>query len=98
MAAYLARVKGYLDQFEKYTIGKIQREKNTNVDALAKLTSIQDEDTLESIPVEYLSRPSIAKKAVHMVNAPGESWSTPISRYLSDGTLPLDKKDARKLI
>ena len=32
-----------------------------------------------------------------MVNSHEESWFAPIVRYLNDGTLPLDKKDARKL-
>ena len=72
MAAYLTKVKEYLDQFEKYMIEQIPKEQNTNVDALAKLASTQDEDTLESIPIEYLSRPIIAKNEVHMVNTPEE--------------------------
>ena len=97
MAAYHTKVKGYLDQFKKYTIEQIPREQNTNFDALAKLASTRDEDTLESIPVEYLSRPSIAEKEIHMINNPEESWFAPIVRYLNDGTLPLDKKDANKL-
>ena len=97
LAAYLAKVRGYLDQFKKYTIEQIPREQNTNADALAKLASTRDKDTLESILVKYLSKPSIAEEKIHMVNSPEESWFAPIVRYLNDGTLPLDKKDARKL-
>ena len=53
MATYMAKVKGNLDQLEQYTIEQIPREQNMNVDALAKLASTQDGDTLESISVEY---------------------------------------------
>ena len=69
MAAYLSKVKEYLDQFKKYTIEKIPKEQNANADALAKLASTRDEDTLESIPVEYLPKPSIAEERINTVKS-----------------------------
>ncbi|XP_062109404.1 uncharacterized protein LOC133820020 [Humulus lupulus] len=76
----------------------ILREKNTHADALAKLASTRDGDTLESVPVEYLPRPSITNPDVHMVNAPKESWASPIIDYLKDGVVPTDKREARRLV
>ncbi|XP_062105399.1 uncharacterized protein LOC133817028 [Humulus lupulus] len=64
MAAYLKRVKGYLEQLGGYSIEKIPRERNTHVDALTKLASTKDGDILESVPVEYLSRPSIIETEI----------------------------------
>ncbi|XP_062075487.1 uncharacterized protein LOC133779553 [Humulus lupulus] len=98
MATYLERVRSYLEQLVEYSIEQIPREKNTHADALAKLASTRDGDTLESVPVEYLPRPSIANPDVHMVNAPKESWASPIIDYLKDGVVPTDKREARRLV
>ncbi|XP_062118866.1 uncharacterized protein LOC133832557 [Humulus lupulus] len=97
MAAYLTRVKGYLEQLEGYNIEKIPRERNTHTDALAKLASTKDKDILESVPVEYLSWPSITEAKVHMINTPKEFWVEPIMKYLKDGTLPTHKREDRRL-
>ncbi|XP_062109875.1 uncharacterized protein LOC133821743 [Humulus lupulus] len=98
MAAYLERVKGYLGRLVEYNIEQIPRERNTHADALAKLASTKDGDILESIPVEYLPRPIIVSTDVHMVSTPKESWTEPIKRYLEKGTLPVDKKESRRLV
>ncbi|XP_062075476.1 uncharacterized protein LOC133779539 [Humulus lupulus] len=98
MSAYLERVRGYLEQLVEYSIEKILRERNTHVDALAKLASTKDGDTLESVPVEYLPRPSIVNPDVHMVSIPKESWANPIISYLKDGVVPTDKREARRLV
>ncbi|XP_062118806.1 uncharacterized protein LOC133832486 [Humulus lupulus] len=97
MVSYLTRVKGYLEQLEGYSIEKIPRERNTQVDALVKLASTKDGDTLEFVPVEYLSKPSIIEAKVYMINTPKESWVDPIMKYLKDRTLPKNKRDARRL-
>ncbi|XP_062086355.1 uncharacterized protein LOC133792464 [Humulus lupulus] len=65
---------------------------------LAKLASTKDGDILESVPVEYLSRPSITEEEVHMINTPKESWVDPIMKYLRDGALLTDKREARRLV
>ncbi|XP_062075104.1 uncharacterized protein LOC133779124 [Humulus lupulus] len=61
MVAYLTRVKGYLVQLEGYNIEQIPSERNTHANALTKLASTKDGDILESIPLDYLSRPSITQ-------------------------------------
>ncbi|XP_062118729.1 uncharacterized protein LOC133832396 [Humulus lupulus] len=98
MAAYLERVRGYLGQLDGYSIEKIPRERNIHVDALAKLASTKDGDTLKSVPVEYLSRPSIIESDVHMISIPKESWANPIINYLKDGALPTEKREAQRLV
>ena len=75
MAAYLERVKCYLGRLVEYSIEQIPRERNSHADALAKLASTKDGDILESIPVEYLPRPSIIRADIHMVSVPKESWA-----------------------
>ncbi|XP_062075329.1 uncharacterized protein LOC133779374 [Humulus lupulus] len=98
VAAYLERVRGYIGQLEGYGIEQIPIERNTHVDALAKLASTKDADVLESVSVEYLPRPSIIDSDVLMVSIPKESWVDPIIRFLKDGALPTEKKEARRLV
>ncbi|XP_062085562.1 uncharacterized protein LOC133791657 [Humulus lupulus] len=98
MAADLERVKGNLGKSEGYSIEKIPREGNTHVNALRKLASTKDGDTLESVPVEYLSRPSIIESDVHMIGIPKESWADLTINYLKDGALPTDRREARRLV
>ena len=98
MAAYLERVRGYLGQLVEYSIEQIPRERNTYVDSLAKLASTKDGDTLESVPVEYLPRPSIVNPDIHMVSIPKESWANPIISYLKDGVVPTNKREAQRLV
>ncbi|XP_062094025.1 uncharacterized protein LOC133800064 [Humulus lupulus] len=98
MVAYLKRVKGYLEQLEWYSIEQIPRERNIHADALAKLASTKDGDILESILVEYLSKPSIIEVEVHMINTKKGSWVDPIMSALKDGALPTEKGEARRLV
>ncbi|XP_062075042.1 uncharacterized protein LOC133779056 [Humulus lupulus] len=98
MVAYLERVRSYLEQLVEYSIEQIPRERNTHVDALAKLASPKDGDTLELVPVEYLPRSSIVNPDVHMASFPKESWASPIIDYLKDGVVPTDKREARRLV
>ena len=59
MMAYLSKVKDSLAQFDRYSVQQVPREKNSNADALAKLASTKENDSLGIIPVEHLSNPSI---------------------------------------
>ena len=59
MVAYLNKDKHMLAQFERYTIQYVLRDQNSNVEALAKLASKKDKDTLNFLLVQYLSSPSI---------------------------------------
>ena len=59
MAAFLQKAKDLLNAFSSFKIQQVPRERNTQVDALARLTSIKDFELLEVVPVEFLSTPSI---------------------------------------
>lgn len=78
LAAYLAKVMGLLDDFEYYMITHIPREKNANVDALAKLESLGDAQTLGIVPMEILSAPSIQETDCVMEIERSGLWLTPI--------------------
>ena len=59
MMSYLSKVKDSIAQFDRYSIQQVPREKNSNADALAKLASTKETKSLDIIPVEHLSNPSI---------------------------------------
>ena len=96
MMAYLSKVKDSLAQFDRYSIQQVPRDKNSNADALAKLASAKDVESLDIIPVEHLSNPSIKEDDSTIIQA-SDTWMTPIIKYLEDETLPSDKNEAKML-
>ena len=59
MAAYLARARGLLSQFERAEVRQIGRECNSHADALASLASAVEAGERRTIEVETLQEPSI---------------------------------------
>ena len=49
MASYLAKVKGEFSEFEFYSNEQVPRKQNTNVDALARLATTKEADTLNVV-------------------------------------------------
>ena len=66
MASYLAKVKKELSAFEHGLVEQIPREQNANADALAKLATSGEAETLSLVPVEFLERPSIEEVGVEV--------------------------------
>ena len=99
MAAYLAKVKKELSPFECILVEQIPQEQNANADALAKLATFGEGETLGLVLVEFLERPSIkeARREVEMINT-RPTWMTPIMEYLAIRKLPDNRKDARKIL
>ncbi|XP_024024279.1 uncharacterized protein LOC112092414 [Morus notabilis] len=97
MIAYLRKVKEELVKFKNYKILQIPRIKNANADALAKLASSRDSDTLGVVPIEELERPTIEEKAKALIVQTCENWMTPLIQYLMDAQLPNNKDEARRI-
>ena len=93
MAKYLKLVKNAINWFDEVTHIQVPREQNTGADALAKLAS-SDEATNQHIEIQYSS--SHMKEEVSPIDV-SNSWMTPITNYLEEGTLPSDLVEARKL-
>ncbi|XP_077223450.1 uncharacterized protein LOC143857062 [Tasmannia lanceolata] len=96
MIKYIGKVRKEISAFEEFQIVQIPRTMNPRADALSKMAS---SGIVESGNIfnEILSQPSVEEKEILQI---GEepSWMDPIVRYLRDGTLPSDKKEARRLI
>ena len=91
------KTKDLLAQFTKYTLQQIPRDQNSNADALAKLASAKDADTLNIVPVERLRKPSIQAVETSMEIRMKDTWMAPYLECLTNGVLPTDRNKARNL-
>ncbi|CAL9017597.1 unnamed protein product, partial [Prunus brigantina] len=94
MAAYLARARRLLSQFKAYHIRQIPRSENSHADALSQLASAIDDRIGRHVPVEVLARRSTSDAELNTVRQ-DPSWMDPIHAYLTNGTLPTDRTEAK---
>ena len=96
MIAYLAFVRQVVGKLKGWSISHIPREKNFEVDRLARLASSIEED-LGGIRVEYFPEPSVTTRSRMDINEVtlGPSWLDSIMAFLSTWKLPADKVEAR---
>ncbi|KAL5571885.1 hypothetical protein UlMin_021482 [Ulmus minor] len=97
MASYLEKAKEAMDQFDTVTIIQVPRAENTNADALARLATGLEERLLKTVLIEILEVPSIDKPEQVGSIVVRPCWMDPIISFLRDGTLPIDKFEARRL-
>ncbi|KAM2951284.1 hypothetical protein COP2_000801 [Malus domestica] len=95
MVAYPAQTQLLLKHFH-YQITQIPRAANSHTDALARIASAVEDKIGRKIQVELLAAPStMAAKVCNLQQ--GDSWITPIYRFLAHGTLPNDKVQAKQI-
>ncbi|KAK2661337.1 hypothetical protein Ddye_007870 [Dipteronia dyeriana] len=70
-------------------------------DSLAYIASMLGESEARTIPIEFQPEPSIANRphaeAFPVTQDLGPSWMDPYIRYLRDGELPDDRREAAKI-
>ena len=93
MAKYLSLVKNIMCWFDEVILVQILLDQNTEVDILAKLASFE-EAINQQIKVKY--SPSHTEEEMNPIDV-NNSWMTPITKYLEEGTLPTNLVEARKL-
>ncbi|KAI5333950.1 hypothetical protein L3X38_024082 [Prunus dulcis] len=96
MHAYLSTAHQLLRSFQAYEIKQIPRGENSHADALARLASAINDKVGRKVPVEILAQPSTVTSEACAVRYE-DTWMSPIYLYLTNGTLPEDKDQARKL-
>nr|XP_043626210.1 uncharacterized protein LOC122597708 [Erigeron canadensis] len=98
MKKYLEKVRQIRQQFLSFQIQNISRSKNKIADALSKLASTSFAHLTKKVLVETLERSSIEESpTVAPIEEDDPTWMTPIIDYLTNGTLPADRDQARKI-
>nr|GEV23988.1 cytochrome P450 [Tanacetum cinerariifolium] len=98
MIKYLEKAKSLVSGFTNFSISQVPRSKNKIADALRKIASTSFAHLSKQVLVEILKEKPIQEKEVTtVVEENGPTWMTPIMEYLKEGTLPSDRKEARKL-
>ncbi|GJW30823.1 reverse transcriptase domain-containing protein [Tanacetum coccineum] len=74
----------------------VPKSENKKVDALSKIASTSFAHLSKQVLVEELKEKFIsAMEVLAVVEEEGDTWMTPIFKYLTDGTLPVEAKKAR---
>ncbi|KAM1833455.1 hypothetical protein ACFX13_023276 [Malus domestica] len=95
MVVYLAQTQLLLKHFH-YQITQIPRATNNHAYALAHLALAVEDKIGRKIQVESLAASSTMAAEVCNLQQ-GDSWITPIYRFLAHGTLPNDKVQAKQI-
>ncbi|GJY82714.1 reverse transcriptase domain-containing protein [Tanacetum coccineum] len=96
MIRYLEKVKTLTSSFKAFSIKQVPRNENKKADALSKIASTSFAHLSKQVLVEELKEKSIsAAEVLAVVEEEGDTWMTPIFKYLTDGTLPAEGKKAR---
>ncbi|GKC01835.1 reverse transcriptase domain-containing protein [Tanacetum coccineum] len=96
MIRYLEKVKTLTSSFKAFSIKQVSRNENKKADSLSKITSTSFAHLSKQVLVEELKEKSISvAEVLAVVEEEGDTWMTPIFKYLSDGTLPAEGNKAR---
>ncbi|GJY42500.1 reverse transcriptase domain-containing protein [Tanacetum coccineum] len=75
---------------------QVSRNENKKADAFSKIASTSFAHLSKQVLVEELKEKYIsATEVLAVVEEDGDTWMTPIFKYLTDGTLPAEAKKAR---
>ncbi|KAD7117185.1 hypothetical protein E3N88_04453 [Mikania micrantha] len=97
MKLYLEAARNLISGFDECEVLHVPRSKNKKADALSKLASTTFGHLANQVRVEVLEVLSISQKEVNVAeDRPGPNWMTIIVQFLTDGSLPDDKVEARK--
>nr|XP_027093621.1 uncharacterized protein LOC113714021 [Coffea arabica] len=96
MQRYLSKVHQLTAYFESFEIQRIPRSQNKRADALSRLASTSFSDLNKTVLVEVLSEPGYVEEVACPVHSE-DTWMTPFILFLSQGTLPQDRAEARRI-
>ena len=97
MKQYLQRVKELTSAFHHLNIQQVPRDENMQADTLSKLVTFIPNDLYAQVFFKVLEEPSISRpKLVLQIDAE-PCWMDPLVQYLTDGSLPEDRAEARRL-
>ncbi|XP_071727502.1 uncharacterized protein [Rutidosis leptorrhynchoides] len=94
---YLELAKSLVKNIVAFEIKQIHRNRNKKADALSKHASLIYDHFTIKVMGEVLERKSIDEDTLITIITEEDCWMTPFTRYLTDGTLPEDKLQARRI-
>jgi ribonuclease HI len=99
MKLYLSRVQDMQASLKRFSIVKIPREQNEEVDILARMGSntMKDSERKMDVPIQIPVYPTVVKEAIILVLGVIPPWADELVGYLQKGDLSKDKKAAVKL-
>ncbi|KAL0408188.1 UNVERIFIED_CONTAM: hypothetical protein Sradi_1753200 [Sesamum radiatum] len=105
MTKYLEKLWEEMDKFEEFKIEQIPKEQNLMVDQLAKLASSNQFTEGRRITLLSAAKPMVNSEEEKKEEIEGVlveenltlTWRTPIVHFLTEGILPKDHKEARKV-
>nr|XP_023876507.1 uncharacterized protein LOC111988931 [Quercus suber] len=105
MKAYLEQVKQVISSFNTVKVFQVARTQNRHADSLATLASSVSEEIPRLIRVEVVLELSIRVVTdsettgidITAIAALGPCWMDPIIDFLTEGRLPSDEKNGRKI-
>ncbi|GJV40472.1 reverse transcriptase domain-containing protein [Tanacetum coccineum] len=96
MIRNLEKVRTLTSSFKEFSIRQVPRSENKKADALSKIASTSFAHLSKQVLVNELKEKSICKvEILAVVVEEGDTWMTPIFKYLTEETLPADVKEAR---
>ncbi|GKC46851.1 reverse transcriptase domain-containing protein [Tanacetum coccineum] len=96
MIRYLEMVRMLTSSFKAFSIRQVPRSENKKANALSKIASTSFAHLSKQVLVEELKEKSISEAEIlAVVEEEGDTWMTPIFKYLIEETLPTDVKQAR---
>ncbi|CAL1396746.1 unnamed protein product [Linum trigynum] len=94
LAHYMERVKQRATAFEAVTYVKIPREENMHADALSKLATTTNFESTRLVTVQKEEEEANQEAAVNTTQIAEDDWRAPIIKFLQDGAVPEDAKEA----
>ena len=84
--------------FDKVTVIHVPRSQNSQADALSKLGAIGNLDKERPVIIKELPVSSLEiEPPILTIETSGDTWYSPIWKYLVDGTLPEEHLAARRV-
>nr|XP_027124399.1 uncharacterized protein LOC113741115 [Coffea arabica] len=96
MRRYLSKIHQLTAYFTYFEIQRIPRSENKRADALSRLASTSFSDLNKTVLVEVLDEPGYVEEVACPIHSE-DTWMTPFILFLSQGTLPEDRTEARKI-
>nr|GEY32185.1 hypothetical protein [Tanacetum cinerariifolium] len=98
MIRYLEKVKALMGSLKAFSIKQIPRSENKKADALSKIASTSFAHLSKQVMVEVLKEKSIGEiEILTVVEEEGDTWMTPLFKYLVKGTLRANVKKGKAI-